>query len=135
MSESPPTRDRGYQFGLGTMSVVVTVVATFLAYHVNWIRQRHAFLTEEGDRFARIPVEEFALASAFISPQRMPAPGMLWLFSEDGLEYLSVIVEAASRTELTSEDLNRQALATRLFPEAEIGFYFVRNNLEAPAIH
>jgi hypothetical protein len=28
------------------MFVVVTVFAVFLAYHVNWIRERHAFIEE-----------------------------------------------------------------------------------------
>jgi hypothetical protein len=44
MPPAPQTRRRWYQFGLRTLFVVVAVVAAFLAYHVNWIRQRRVFL-------------------------------------------------------------------------------------------
>jgi hypothetical protein len=44
MSEAPPTRRRWYQFGLGTLFLVVTVFAMWLAWELNFIRERQAWL-------------------------------------------------------------------------------------------
>ena len=44
MPQAPLTRRRSFQFGMGTLLVLVTVLAVplgFVAYQLNWIRQRH----------------------------------------------------------------------------------------------
>jgi hypothetical protein len=109
MSE-PPTRRRWFQFGLGPMLLLVTVVAAFLAYHVNWIRQRRDFLklnnaTALEHDFTREDPELWEPVSA---------PGLLWLFGEEGQCGLRIVImdEAAN-----ADDRDK---AQRLFPEAII---------------
>ena len=46
-SMTAPNR-RWFRYGLRTLFVVVTAVACWLAYELNWIYQRHKFLAEHG---------------------------------------------------------------------------------------
>ena len=52
MTPTPPRR-RWFQFGLRGLLGVVTVLAAFIAYHVNWIRQQHQLL-HEADALRRV---------------------------------------------------------------------------------
>jgi len=48
MFQGPPTRRRWFQFGMRTLFVTVTILAMslgFVAYQLNWIRQRHEILS------------------------------------------------------------------------------------------
>lgn len=83
------------------MLVAMTVLAVFLWYHVNWIQQRRAAL-EDGW------IAEYSTAT-LPTPS---APGLLWLFGEQGYSYL--IVDA------TAEHPAAAAEASPLFPEAVI---------------
>ena len=108
------------------MFVVVTVLAAFLAYHVNWIRQRHRLLAEEALRHetARWPFEEE------YDGQR--APGLLWLFGERGLKSVELMIDGQEEGRLTERDLVRLDQAASLFPEADItGFHLDESGRES----
>ena len=109
MVAARPIRRRRFQFGLTTMFVLVTVFAAILAYHVNWVRQRH---------------EALLRASHLAGPIR--APGLLWLFGEQGYREIDVVFDPDDTTqEAATNESNR---AADLFPEAEsVSAYGVRN--------
>ncbi len=48
MDATPLTRRRWFRFSLRTMFVLVTVIAIFVGYHVNWIRQRNELRADQG---------------------------------------------------------------------------------------
>jgi hypothetical protein len=103
---------RWFQFGFGTMLVVVTAAAVFLAYHANWIRQRRAFL-------------EHAYASWDPDPTLLDplprAPGLLWLFGEEGRAAVYVdFGKIGYRTSLTDREQKELRRVGNLFPEAGI---------------
>ena len=105
-------------FSLRTMFVVVTVMAIFIAYHVNWIRQRH-----------RLIVEEDLKRDGHVSWSGVPgvrAPGVLWLFGENGVNTTFVMVEGEDIDHLTTSDMGRVKKARQLFPEAIIGAIYIR---------
>ena len=102
------------------MLVTVTILAAFVAYHVNWIRERHRLLSDanRAKLAKRIPTSVF-------SSEAMRAPGLLWLFGESGWSVVTVVLDGPSDNELTEADLRRVATARHLFPEAEIdGIHF-----------
>jgi hypothetical protein len=118
MSTTPPTRRPWFQFSLATMLVIVTLLGGFLAYHVNWIRQRQGFRTVEHPR--RSPIGGNPFPDVFV-----PAPGLLWLFGEKG--HYSVELEFTSedghlQSGLTAEEEKEKARVQRLFPEAHINW-------------
>jgi hypothetical protein len=108
MNMPTPTRRRWFRFSLRTMFVVVTVVAIFVAYHVNWIRQRHEFLKTE--------------VATFPSQSRPSAPGLLWMFGEKGVPNLTVLHPADFVT------------AESLFPEATLDRILTGHGREIPQI-
>jgi hypothetical protein len=86
------------------MFVVVTVVAIFLGYHVNWIRQRREFLR---DRPLLNPYDSFLMSGKPVTPE---APGLLWLFAERGTNLILI----------PSDNPNDKQVAQELFPEAVV---------------
>ena len=50
MSQAPPTRRRWFQFGLGTMLLLVTVFAVWLGWELSYIRERRAYAQGCADR-------------------------------------------------------------------------------------
>jgi hypothetical protein len=113
MPLAPHHTRRWFQFSLGTMIVVVTVAAGFVAYHATWIRQRQEFIAAEINRGA---------AREHI-PQSIPgsdAPYLLRLLGATGFERIDVFVEGRKWSELSTPDLERIHQALRLFPEADI---------------
>jgi hypothetical protein len=48
MPQAPQTRRRWFQFGLGTLFVVVTIFAVWLGWELKFIRERQAFLMRAG---------------------------------------------------------------------------------------
>ena len=104
------------------MFVAVTVLAGWLGYELNWIRQRRS-------------VGEEAWLSRSVSrrtglPEKRTAPGLLWLFGEPG--YVDVIVVLGPREggELTADEKARLARVENLFPEADVAYVFERLTVE-----
>jgi hypothetical protein len=116
MSDAPPTRRRWYQFGIGTIFLLVALFAAFLAYQANWIRERHAFLVEENQK----------LAADNIAPEPptddTPAPGLLWLLGEKGVDAVIFWFDGKNSdwSFYDGEQVARTERAMKLFPEAEI---------------
>ena len=92
------------------MLLAVTVVAVFIAYHLNWIRERRAFRAAEQEKAGAIGV------SAAGPDETVPAPGLLRLFGEPGLRVLDVVIESTP----TKADAARLHRAVQLFPETTI---------------
>ena len=101
------TKPRWFRFSLRTLFVVVTLFGVWLAIQVKWIRDRREFLKATPETRYVFTVSRGAL------PWRSQpaAPGLLWLFGEPGVNYLSIEAEAGQP--FADE-------ARRLFPEAEI---------------
>jgi len=100
------------RYGLRTLFVVVTVLAVFIGYHVNWIRQRHDFLKAE--TIAREATGDYS------SGIEIPAPAVLRLFGETGWSGVFIVVDGPSARELTELDIQKLARARSLFPESVI---------------
>lgn len=92
MSECPTKRR--WSYSLRTLFVVVTLVAIWLGWSVNWIRQRHEYLEQ-----------------AYSHGSGVPAPMVLRLLGESGSP---VIVPQGDATDAEMD------YAAKLFPEAEI---------------
>src|SRR5438552_1939151 len=112
---------RRLQFSLRTLFVVVTLLCVWLAWEVNWIRQRHALLASH----------KVFLFDELVGPTPKdtppPAPGMLWLFGETGVQNMVVWTVDRSDAGLPLDsDLeafrmsDEYRLAGRLFPEAHL---------------
>lgn len=81
------------------MLLLVTVVACWIGYEVNWIRQRHA-------------------ASAdWTATEGFGPPGLLWLFGEKGYSDLERMTFDRSLTAVEEAELKR---VKQLFPEANV---------------
>lgn len=117
-----PPRRRWLRFSLRTMFVVVTALAAFLAYHVNWIRERRA--TQAQTNWYRI----YDSGLDYLLDKPPPrAPGLLWVFGETGRHelYLSFGYEPTEHFTYSNRDLTpvEQSEVRRiesLFPEARI---------------
>jgi hypothetical protein len=112
MSVARLTHRRGFQFGLGTMFVVVTAVAilaAWAAYNLNWIRQRHVFLAQP-EVFAEFNNSPPSTFNRRGNTWPVYAPRGLWLLGERGLVSVWLPPKFWSP--------QRQAEAARLFPEA-----------------
>ena len=97
MADNPARpRSRWFRFSLRTMLILMAVLGAWLAYQLNWIKERDGFA-----RYAFV-VKEFGSA---------PAPLSLRLFGARGIRYVVVGAETTAEEEL---------LARRMFPEAEI---------------
>ncbi len=87
-------------FGLRTIFILVTLAAAVLgwvAYQLNWIRDRHHFLAQHALRTTTANIHF--------------APSSLWLFGEQGVCWITV-------TDPSSLDYGR-----RLFPEAQFAVW------------
>jgi hypothetical protein len=91
--------------------VVMTLFALFLWHHIDWIKQRNQAL--EAEWAIDYPDSMY--------PTTPRAPGLLWLFGEQG--YAHLVLD-------TGEHPNAVKEARSLFPEAalSIGSFFTRND-------
>ena len=124
-----PPRRRWFQFGLVGLFVAVTLFAAFaafVAYHVNWIRERHAIINNTWAEETRALSMDYrdnldsCMGEALPSP---PAPGLLWLFDELGYGQILVWFGKLSPDrgrQLTPEELSSLKQIERLFPEAKV---------------
>ncbi len=99
MSNHP--KRRWFRFSLRTLFMLTTLVAIWLAWSLNWISNRRAFVRDSIDAPGLV-----------LRKDRRPvaAPALLWIFGETGAQYVYVATD--------DEAIVRQAI--RLFPEAEV---------------
>jgi hypothetical protein len=100
MEENPKPR-RSFRFSLRTMLVLVTVVCIYLAWAMNWIRQRREFLSRPG-------------VIAMLHAGAPPAPMPLHVLGENGVSYLWIL---NGFRKVPPETIDT---AEGLFPESEI---------------
>jgi hypothetical protein len=117
---TPAPKRRWFRFSLRTLFVVVTISGIALgwvAYQLNWIRQRRELVH-------RTDIEALMWADG----DYPTAPGLMWLFGEQGYDIIEIIVDLPidptidvppdrERTETETALLER---ARSLFPEAEV---------------
>ena len=101
MYQAPPSRRRWFQFSLGTMFVVVTIVAAWLAWQRGLVRER--------ERLIRPPVQ-WLIATVPTNTTRVP-----WLWRQFGAHPIEVI--ALDKVKFSEDDARH---FERLFPEAEV---------------
>jgi len=117
MTSAP--RRRWFQWSRQTLFVMVTAVCCFLAFELNWIRQRHEVMS-------RAWVEPWG----GFTPTPRSAPNLLWLFGEFGCSRVCLEFEtdfdrdstpglSFRRCSLTPAEEDEVRLARRLFPEAD----------------
>lgn len=106
MAATSIPRRRWLQFGLRTMFVVVTVVALWLGWEVNFVRQRQAWRREH----AALTERPIKTPNPSYVPKTTIPPWRIWM----GDSYLSQIYFPPDWTE------QDRAYATRLFPEANL---------------
>jgi hypothetical protein len=94
------------------MFVVVTAVACWLGYELNWIRRRHAFLARE------LEMQEVEKVRYPPPAQFVAAPSFLGLFGEPGYENVPVCGAGPYSTKFDGAARLKEAAA--LFPEATI---------------
>src|SRR5262249_39971634 len=135
------------RFSLKVLMLLVAAIGIFCAYHVNWIRQRHAFLEKyaanarENDLLAdktqsgRNDVAMF-ISGAGIIVRKTPKRtfNLLWLFGEPRCQQVRLVyrLDLSNPTNFpASDDFNwalkhvppdESDLAERLFPEADIAY-------------
>ena len=127
MSKSNQTFRRGRHFSLRALFVLVTVVACWLGYEVNWIHRRHQFLRHQDTVShaiwaASIHRDTSVPRVDILSPVSETA-GLLWLFGEEDVTAMDVcVVVDDDDVDLTCpiEDYAEVARARRLFPETQI---------------
>jgi len=106
---------RWFQFSLGTLFVLVTLMAALLAWigvQLKWINDRHEALSKY------IPKYD---PSAF----HVAAPWSIRVFGESGILPLSITVR-------TDSELEQVWQLRRLFPESKISIRFARRPPDAP---
>ena len=97
------------RFGLKTLFLLVAVVALWLGYQWNWIRQRHAamyWMRDQMHYWSDVPV------SQQFSVEPGTAPWPIAMFGEQGMTDACVVVASEEET------VKKQAELERLFPEA-----------------
>lgn len=107
------TPRRRWSFSLRTFFVVMTLVACWLGYRLNWIRERHEMLSAPEEPLMMVSGPNFDWFDGPI-PDR-PTPFALWLFGET--TFRALLVEPCADAIETENRLRR---ARSLFPEAEI---------------
>jgi len=127
MSTSNKSIRRGRQFSLRALFVLVTVVACWLGYEVDWIRRRHQFLRHRDTVSQAYSVATYhrdtSLPRVDILSQVSETAGLLWLFGEEDITAMDVyVVVDDDDVDLTCpiEDYAEVERARRLFPEMQI---------------
>ena len=107
------SKRRWHRFSLRTLFVVVTVLCVWLAYHVNWIRQRHDAMTKWN-----VSTED-----PFGGPPNRQPPGMLWIFGEPGYFWIDLPFPPRDGRRLTANEKAEVERVSKLFPEAEVDWF------------
>ncbi|HEY2839356.1 MAG TPA: hypothetical protein VGJ26_09415 [Pirellulales bacterium] len=111
--------------------MAVTLLAVFVAYHVNWIRQRRSGF--EGTRLVTLKsydLRDFTLSIAGTSLPHRQAPGLLRFFGERGYSRIVVRFGTVNDNRFTSPyhtsrdvtpvEMLEVDRIKRLFPEADV---------------
>lgn len=106
-----PSR-RSLRFSLRSLFIAVALIGCWMGYEVNWIRQRHSALRQEG-----IGVHNNDLTTG--SPIVVQAPGLLWVFGERGYAIVSFTMPPGHDWDLTPAEQADFKRIARLYPEAE----------------
>jgi len=109
---TPKSRRRWFQFGLGTMLLLVTLLCMWLAWQANWIKQRHGYWAEH----------PYSSREPELNDKLATAPRLLWLLGEPGETRMQVNVPTFSKNgEYHRKNAGPEAERARaLFPEAII---------------
>ena len=102
MTAAPPRR-RWFSYSLRTFFVLVTIFGVWLGVQVKWIKDRRAFLVDH-------PIHGYM-------PEPPAAPGLLWLFGEEGVYAVVVVTDTRLSTATIPPEV---AEARRLFPESRL---------------
>jgi hypothetical protein len=107
MRDPSKQRRLRFVFSLRTLFLVVTAFAALIGYELNWIQQRHELIsrqahllfTSQGIEESLLDERSIAWAIDSVSGDRVEpvapkaAPGLLGLFSESGLNDLTLTVQ------------------------------------------
>jgi hypothetical protein len=117
MPERSPKR-RWFQFSLRTMFIVVTVFAFLTAlvgYNLKWISERHRVFSDQERLEHNYDYEVLA------SPILATAPGILWLFREQGWAVVQISFAGyPEENQLTAEQRRHLDRIRRLYPESTV---------------
>jgi len=85
IADEPKNHRRWLRFSLRTLLIVVTLLAAFIAYHVNWIRQRHEVISGQFDPDIIFFCRDRPIAGNLhrvlpLTPRPPRGPGLTWLF-------------------------------------------------------
>lgn len=123
---------RRLQFGVRSLLAAVTIAATiagFIAYQLDWIRQRRAVVTRSGQSVCEFQSLDGAFCGGVCDPREISAPParapqLLWLLGEPGYAKVQLHIGAKGyRTrerELTPDESSEVERIKGLFPEAKI---------------
>ncbi len=95
MTHAP--RRRWPRFTLRTMFALVTVAIVLVGYPINWIRQRHEVM-------AKSHVLRRAYTNIVAAYPEPSAPGLLWLFGEQGYSHVELQFDPAGDFPLSQAD-------------------------------
>lgn len=96
------------RFSIRALLVVMTLLALFFGYHLSWIHQRRAVLASSG--YGELTEVQLAPPNTIVlhAPQ---APGLLWMFGEEGYSFVRIDALAGSR---------EYQRVSALFPESTV---------------
>ena len=83
--ENKPPRRRWMRFSLRSLLVFVTLLAIYLGWAMNWIRQRREFLTKPPKYLGTVETEEDGL---IFGAEPMQAPLCLRILGESGVSHI-----------------------------------------------
>jgi hypothetical protein len=127
---------RWFRFSLRGLLLVTVVAGLFsgwIAYQLNWVRQRNALTARHSEMVAvvsnRFPTtEEVEIGNRVaIGKPTCSTPGQLWLFGESAVPQITFhFFGTKGQTKPSESEMNEVQLARGLFPEAEIEWRLVK---------
>lgn len=114
------SKRRWFAYSLRTLFIVVTVFGCWLGYELNWIRQRHEFIAEQRSVFRHSPTLAGPIDPDDPIQEVSRAPGLLWLFGENGASLLLLQIFVENYDGADSDAYPEVQLAKELFPEAKV---------------
>ena len=106
MNEKP--RRRWFRFSLATLFVLVTLVALWVGWSMNWIRQRRYVIAHS-----------VGWQTDGKTDEPVTAPAFLWLFGEPGYSKIWVMFGPDNPRKITDAEKAFANSFAKLFPESE----------------